>query len=130
MIKYKIVFTHDPDPDFSWLDDHYDPSSKDYDPVYRSTEDMAAGKPLDADWYRDPENHVALAMLVYAMADEDEDWRLIDSLGNIDFLADGNDWQTGTYYKVDDIPARCAYLRELASDALKASAIIEAGRVS
>jgi len=120
MTRYKIVFDHDQEPDFSWLEqDHYNPNHPSYDPAYRSKAEMDAGcPPIDGNWYRDPENHVALAMVVYAFDDTADDWDVIDSLGGIDFLADSDDWTTGTFYRVEDIPARCAYLRELATDAI------------
>jgi len=133
MTRFKVVFEHDSDPDFSWLEqDHYNPSHPSYDPVYRTKEDMEAGRaPIDGEWYRDPENHVALMMLVYWMEDisnnplpdncweGSEDWELVDSLGSIDFLADEDNWATGTFYKVEQIPEACEYQRELFGDAMK-----------
>lgn len=108
-----VVFEHDQEPDYSWLDqDHYKT-----DPVYRTKADMDAGRePLDPEWFTDPDNHVALEMLVYAHPDTDDE-EIVDSLGNIDFLADEGNWCTGTFYRVSDIPARCTYQRELAREA-------------
>ena len=115
--RRKIVFDHDSDPDFSWLEqDHYKPGHKDYSPVYPTEADMKAGtNAYPDDWYTDPENHVALSMLVYELGDDDEDWRLVDSLGSIDFLADSDDWATGTFYRVSGLPE--GYLRDLAREA-------------
>lgn len=115
--RVKVIFEHDTDPDFSWLEqDMYNPQSPEYSPVYRTKEDMDAGKsPMDGDWYRNPENHVSLSMLVYKMDEGDEDWQLVDSLGNIDFLADSDDWATGTFYHISALPE--GYLRDLAKDA-------------
>lgn len=114
--KRKVVFEHDIDPDFSWLEQsHYDPSSPDYDPVYRNRADMRAKRNPIAD-YANPDNHVALCMLVYEMGPGDDDWKVVDSLSSIDFLADSDDWQTGTFYRLRDIKPR-SYLRSLAKDA-------------
>jgi hypothetical protein len=117
--RIKVVFEYDNDPDFSWLEqDHYNPNHPDYSPVWRTKEDMEAGRnPIDGEWYRNPENHVALSMLVFTMEENDEDWQLVDSLGGIDFLADSDEWQTGTLYSLDAIPE--GYLRELASEAFR-----------
>ena len=116
-VRRKVVFEHDDDPDLSWLEqDHYNPHKPGYEPIYRTQADMKSGRnPIDGDWYRDPENHVTLSMLVYEMDESDEDWRLVDSLGGIDFLADSDDWQTGTFHHVSALPK--GYLRDLAKDA-------------
>jgi hypothetical protein len=91
---YCIVIEDDLDPDFSWLDqDCYNPRHASYSPTYRDEADTKANKPIDPDWYRDPENHVCLAMIAY-----DEDGAVLDSLGGIDFLADSDDWKRGTIY--------------------------------
>lgn len=113
--KYKVTFDHDPDPDFSWLEqDIYNPDSPNYEPIYRSKEDRDAGRdPLDGHWYRDPDNHVCLTMCVYELGDDDADWKLVDSLGGIDFLADSDDWTTGTFYSLKSIAENCTYQREL-----------------
>lgn len=85
--RKKVVFDYDPEPDLSWLDqDEFRQENK--------------------------ANHIALEMLVFEMTENDNDWRLIDSLGNIDCLADKNDWATGTFYNSDSIPE--GYLRQLA----------------
>jgi hypothetical protein len=109
-----IVFEHDTDPDFSWLEqDHYNPSHASYDPIYPTRAEMKARRnAYDGDWYRNPDNHVALAMVAYDRHNE-----VTDSLGSIDFLADGDDWTTGTFYYVSDIPRACRYLRSLAREA-------------
>jgi hypothetical protein len=114
--RRKIVFEHDQEPDFSWLEqDMYNPKHPSYEPTYRTDEDMKAGREMNPEWYRNPENHVALSMLVYEMTDEDNDWRVVDSLGNIDFFADSDEWKTGTFYRLSDVPE--GYLRELAEEA-------------
>lgn len=117
--RRKIVFDHDRDPDFSWLEQSmYDPSSPDYSPTYRTAADMKAKRnPMDGEWYRNPDNHVALAMVVYEMSAGDSDWRVVDSLCSIDFLADGRDWTTGTFYAISEIPKACRYQRTLAREA-------------
>ena len=109
---YCVVVDYDPDPDLSWLQQScYDPASSDYEPTYRTVEDMDAGRnPYDGDWYRDPDNHVVLDMVAY-----DEDGAVLDSLGGIDFLAENSDWRTGTFYRLstlEDAP----YLRKLAEE--------------
>src|SRR5262245_58513831 len=105
---YCIVIEHDLDPDFSWLEqDCYNPRSPEYDPVYPTKEDCDAKvNAYDGDWYRDPENHVALSMVAC-----DEDGEIIDSLGGIDFLADSDDWKIGTVYRLATLDS-CPYLRE------------------
>lgn len=118
--RRKIVFIPDAEPDFSWLEqDQYNPNKPGYDPIYRTAADMRAKRdPIDPEWYRDPDNHVALAMLVYELTAHDDDWQLIDSLGNIDFLDDdSDDHGTGTFYSVQAIPKRWTYLRTLAREA-------------
>jgi hypothetical protein len=116
--RRKVVFDHDPEPDFSWLEqDHYKPGHKDYSPIYRTDEDMKAKRnAIPDDWYTDPDNHVALMMTVFELADDDDDWRVVDSLGSIDFLADSNDWQTGTFYTLAQL-STSPYLQELAKEA-------------
>ena len=113
-VRRKVVVEYDPDPDFSWLEqDCYDLSHPDYEPGYRCEADMPHS-PIDPEWYRNPENHVALWMGVYEMGPDDEDWRCVDSLGGIDFFADSNEWATGTFYRLSQLPE--GYLRELARD--------------
>jgi hypothetical protein len=106
-----LVIEHDSDPDFSWLEqDHYNPRHPSYEPTYYTKEDMKARRnPIDADWYRDPDNHVALATIAY-----DEDGNILDSLGGIDFLADSDEWKTGTFYKVSQLPE--GYLKDIARE--------------
>lgn len=110
-----IRFEHDDYPDFSWLEqDHYNPRHPSYDPVYHSRADMKAGRnPIDGDWYRNPANHVALSMVVF----DDSTGDIIDSLGGIDFLEESDDWGTGLFHYVSDIPKQWRYLRSLARDA-------------
>jgi hypothetical protein len=120
--RYKVVFDYDQDADMSWLEqDMYDPKSPEYSgPSYRSKEDMDAGRePIDPEWLRDPDNHVALEMLVYRMSDSSDDWDVVDSLGGIDFFVDGDDWATGTWYRPEDIPSRCLYQRQLFEEAIE-----------
>lgn len=118
--RRKIVFEEDPEPDFSWLQQEmYNPSSPEYaGPIYPTTQDMRKKQnAYDPEWYRDPANHVALSMLVYELGPDDDDWRLVDSLGNIDFLDDGDDHGTGTFYRVEQIPKGWTYQRHLAREA-------------
>ena len=113
-VRRKVVVEYDPDPDFSWLEqDCFDPSHPSYQPCYRTEADIPHN-PVDGEWYRNPENHVALWMCVYEMGPDDEDWRCVDSLGGIDFFADSNEWATGTFYRLSQLPE--GYLRELARD--------------
>lgn len=88
--RKKIVFDYDSDPDLSWLD-----------------QDCFKGE--------DKTNHVALQMLVFEMNENDVDWQVTDSLCNIDFLADKDDWKTGTFYRASDLPE--GYQRQLAIEA-------------
>lgn len=111
--RRKVVFEHDSDPDFSWLEQDCFKS----EPTYRTRADMKAKRnPISAEWYANPDNHVALSMLVYELTPDAEDWTLVDSLGNIDFFADGNDWKTGTFYHLRELNG-CPYLKSLAKDA-------------
>lgn len=41
---------------------------------------------------------------------------IVDSLCDIDFFADSDDWVRGTFYHVSEIPERCTHLREIARD--------------
>ena len=109
---YCVVIDHDNDADMSWLEpDHYNPRHPTYEPVYPTEADMKAGtNAIDGDWYRDPSNHVALEMIAY-----DEDGQVIDSLGGIDFLANGDKWKTGTFYTLAALD-RAPYLQELAKE--------------
>jgi hypothetical protein len=77
--------------------------------------------------YANPEKHVALEMVVYKDADDvyggissgvahPADF-VIDSLGNIDFLRDEDNWTVGIFHFVNDIPKRCRYQRQLAREA-------------
>ena len=104
-----VVIRHDCDPDMSWLEqDCYNPASKEYRPLYHDSDMKQA---IDGDWYRDPDNHVALTMV----AAYDEDGNVVDSLGGIDFLADSADWKTGHFGSLaalKDTP----YLQELAKE--------------
>lgn len=115
--KRKIVFEYDQDPDFSWLEqDQYDPSKPGYDPIYPTGKDMKAKRnAYDGNWYRNPDNHIALEMIVYEQTPDDQDWRIVDTLGGIDFLVTGNDWTTGTFYRLKELNG-CPYLRTLAKE--------------
>ena len=99
-----VVIGHDPDPDFSWLEqDCYDPRSPAYERLFRGP----AGALIDPDWYRDPANHVALEVIAY-----DADGEVIDALGGIDFLADDDAWRTGEFHRLSQIGD--SYLRDIA----------------
>lgn len=113
----RVEFDYDPTPDFSWLEqDQYNPSKPGYDPVYPSKADMDRKQnAYDGDWYRDPENHVALCMLVYEQCNLGE-WHVTDSLGNIDFLKDTDEWTIGTFDRLQALKA-FPYLHELAKEA-------------
>lgn len=117
MTRRKVIIEHDSNPDFSWLDqDHYDPRHPSYDPVYPSRADMRAKRnAYDGDWYRNPDNHVALCMVTYEFGPRDTEWRVIDSLGGIDFLVNSDDWETGTFYTLKSMKPR-SYLRSLAKE--------------
>lgn len=120
-----VVFDEDQDPDFSWLEQsHYQPGSKDYSPVYRTRADMRAERNPIED-YANPETHIALQMVVYRGDPYGDVSRgvalprdfVLDSLGGIDFLRDEDNWTTGTFCYVNDIPKRCRYQRTLAREA-------------
>lgn len=123
--SYRVTFAHDPEPDFSWLaQDIYDPASRAYrGPVYPSRRDMGRQQhAYDPQWYRNPEHHVALTMLIERETEKTDaggtEWEVIDALGNIDFLADSSDWGTGTFYQYRHIPAQWKYLRSLVRDSI------------
>lgn len=115
--RRKIVIDYDIDPDFSWLEqDHYRPTHPSYCSVFPTQADARANRnAYDGDWYRNPDNHVALAMRVYEMSADADDWECVDSLCNIDFLESSDDWATGTFYRVSQLPK--GYLRDLAKEA-------------
>jgi hypothetical protein len=116
--RRKVVIDYETEPDFSWLEqDHYKPGHPEYSPIYRTADDMKHKRnAIDPSWYTDPDNHVALMMITFELADDDDDWRIVDSLRNIDFLADGDDWQTGTFYTLAQLKSS-PYLQELAKEA-------------
>lgn len=116
--RQKVVIEHDDDPDWSWLQqDHYDPKSSSYTPVYPTVADMRAQRnAYPANWYRNPDNHVALQVLLYELAPDQDDWTLKDSVGGIDFLASEDDWCTGTFYRLSTIPRSAGYLRTIARE--------------
>lgn len=91
-VRRKVEFDYDQAADMSWLEQ-------------------------DEFRQENPEDHIALQMSVYELAEGDDDWTLVDSLGGIDCLKNANDWATGTFYNVDDLPE--GYLRELAAERLQ-----------
>ncbi len=60
---------------------------------------------------------VALEMLVYP--DQDHYGIPLASLCNITFYEDGGDWTTGEFRSVEEIPAGCDHLREVARQLLE-----------
>lgn len=116
MAKF-VVFDFDSDADMSWLEqDRYNPAHPSYSPIYPTLADMHAKRnAIDGDWYRNPDNHVALDMVVRKETVEGDE--VVDSLGGIDFLESEDDWTTGTFRYVNDIPKRCRYQRQLAREA-------------
>lgn len=46
----------------------------------------------------------------------DDAGNVVESLSNSVFLADADDWTTGSFGSVEEIPARCLHLREVAAD--------------
>lgn len=115
VVRRKVVFEVEREPDFSWLEQWNTPDT------YRGNEVIRDGRKLSfADYMRtvgNPDYHEMLCMVVYELAEDADDWEVVDSLGNIDFIADGDDYGTGTFYRVSAIPAAWAYLRELATEA-------------
>jgi hypothetical protein len=112
-VQRKIVFDHDPEPDFSWLEQWNTPAT------YKGNEVIVNRKPLPFDEYMrtygNPEYHVMLCMLVYELGPDADDWEIVDSLCGIDMLAHADDWATGTFYDLKHIPK--GYLRTLAKEA-------------
>jgi hypothetical protein len=66
----------------------------------------------DFSWLEEDEDRemVALQMAAYRNGE------CVNSLCNISFYETDNDWETGEYECVSDIPARCEHLREIARD--------------
>jgi len=81
-----VVIDYEPDPDFSWME-----------------QECFAGE--------DPNDHLQLVMLAY-----DSESEITGSLSCIDFLKDSDEWTTGRFDSVSEIPARCDYLREIARE--------------
>ena len=54
---------------------------------------------------------------VFYRASATHDAEVVDSLGGIDFLESSDNWCTGTFWYINDIPKRCAYQRSLAREA-------------
>src|SRR5882672_9784268 len=100
LTHYKVIFDLEPDPDMSWLDQWNTPAT------YKGNEVYVNGQPVPWTDYRrywgDPDRHRMLIMLTYELKDDDDDWQLVDSLGNIDFMDDDNS-EIGTFYRLADI---------------------------
>lgn len=116
--KRRVRFEYDPDPDFSWLaQDQYDPRSANYEPVYPSLEDMRAGKnAYDGDWYRNPQNHVALEAICEEQCPHCGTWIVTDSLAGIGFLITSA-YQTGVFERSDELTE--SYQRQIAKEMLE-----------
>jgi hypothetical protein len=97
----RIVIDYDQDPDFSFI-------------VDESTPD------------RSEEDYVALETLIYR--DDDMYGIPLTSLSNSVFNRDDNDWVTGVFNSVEDIPERCQHLREVAGDLLREAQSVEIQR--
>jgi hypothetical protein len=127
---FRIIVEHDPDPDFSWLEqDMYDPSKPEYGPIYRTKADQRAGRAMDGEWYRNPENHVALEMTLHGECACCGAWTVLDSLGNIDFFADSDEWATGTFL-APKLHGLRGYLRQCAREMLAPYKGKKPGRVA
>jgi hypothetical protein len=87
-MTHHFIIDYDQDADFSWL----------------QQSEFANENPAD---------HVALYVALF-----DANGTVIDSLSNIDFLEAEDNWTTGRFNTVEEIPARCEYLREIAADML------------
>jgi len=57
------------------------------------------------------EKYVSLCTMLY-----DSNDKLIDCLSNSVFCEDADDWTIGTFDNVEQIPARCPHLREIAAE--------------
>jgi hypothetical protein len=69
----------------------------------------------DAYWHErepgDTRPHVMLETVAY-----DENGIVTGSLCGSEFFEDADDWATGTFYHLSEIPDRCEHLREIAQD--------------
>lgn len=70
-----------------------------------------------------PMDYVVLDMIAY-----DESGEVVDSLGGISFLDKEDDWTTGYFHSVEEIPARFTHLREIAQEMQDTAAAVETRR--
>jgi hypothetical protein len=94
----RVVIDHDPDPDFSYLEQD-------------CFIDERTGK------HPDPDDYVALWMRLVGECECCGASVTLDSLGNIDFLADSDEWRTGSF-AAPDFRGLDGYLRECALNML------------
>jgi hypothetical protein len=102
----RIVIDYETDPDFSFCDeDEWDcPSCGHHNDCGASCAH-----------YNCNQNY--LVSLCTALYDNND--KLVGSLSNSVFYEAADDWETGTFNTVDDIPARCPHLREVATELLR-----------
>lgn len=61
--------------------------------------------------YDDDKQYVILEMVAYTA-----DHKITGSLCEIDFYEEEDDWTTGRFDNVSEIPAQCEHLRQIAKD--------------
>ena len=67
-------------------------------------------------YWGNPDRHVVLLATVERGCDHCGSWVFMSSVGGIDFMDDGGDWETGTFQEdeLDNLPK--GYLKELAKE--------------
>jgi hypothetical protein len=109
----RVTFDYDPDPDLSWLEQWTTPET------YRGNECRdEEGHFLTFEEYRktvgNPEHHVTLMAICEEECPDCGAWKVVDSLHNIDFLAD-DDFRTGTF-TAGNLDRLSGYQREIAEE--------------
>ena len=65
----------------------------------------------DLSW-AEPEDLLRYTVLCTMLVGEDGE--ILDSLSDSAFFTEANDWTTGVFYSVAEIPTRCEHLRDIA----------------
>lgn len=111
----RATFDYDPDPDLSWLEQWDSPAK------YQGNEcrDEEGDVLTFEDYQRtvgNPDHHVTLMAVCEEECPQCGEWKVVDSLHNIDFLID-DDFRTGTF-TASNLDRLSAYQREIAEEML------------
>jgi hypothetical protein len=102
----RIIIDYETDPDFSFDDEE----EWDCPECGHHNDDGASCERHDC-------NHNHLISLCTVLYDNND--KIVGSLSNSVFLNAADDWTTGSFDNVDDIPARCPHLRAVAANLIR-----------